>query len=205
MSEPNPYQQLGIAESAPFEEIQSAKAELLVLNEGNPEVRAQIEKAYDAILMERLKLRQQGKIKVPDGIRFAEQPRNPVAKPLAALPPARSTGGLTAFWQLPELKESIVTSIFYSLLLVFSINSVLNPSTGIALGILFALYRLTRRTGKFGRSVLWNVGGISLGITIAAVVVNVLHLSVAAIGLTPLGFTAALIFFFLWFICSFVG
>jgi hypothetical protein len=205
MSEPNPYQQLGIAESAPFEEIQSAKVELLVLNEGNPEVRAQIEKAYDAILMERLKLRQQGKIKVPDGIRFAEQPRNPITKPLAALPPARSVGRLTAFWQLPELKESIVTSIVYTVLLVLSVNSYLNPATGIALGVLFGLYRLTRRTGKFGRSVLWNVGSIGLGVAIAAVVVNVLHFSVAAIGLTPLGFTAALIFFFLWFICSFVG
>ena len=74
MSEQNVYYEtLGLTEASSFEEVQSAKARLVAECEDNPQKKESIEAAYDAILMERLRLRQEGKIKVPDRIRFAEK------------------------------------------------------------------------------------------------------------------------------------
>jgi len=73
MSDLSPYDTLGVEESASFEEIQRAKEILLIENEGNAQIRDDVEIAYDAIIMDRLKLRQEGKIKVPEQIRFPEK------------------------------------------------------------------------------------------------------------------------------------
>ena len=72
MSEKTPYEKLGVSETAPFEEIQKAKDHLSHKHSDNFETIESIESAYDAIVMERLKLRQEGKVNVPDNIRFAE-------------------------------------------------------------------------------------------------------------------------------------
>ena len=73
MSELNPYEQLGVSEDASFEEIQKAKQKLKTQYDSNPELIENIEVAYDAIIMQRLRLRQEGKIKVPEQIRFPEK------------------------------------------------------------------------------------------------------------------------------------
>ena len=62
MSQQNPYEQLGVAEDATFEEIQAAKQRVIAQLGGDSQLQDNVEAAYDAILMERLKLRQQGKI-----------------------------------------------------------------------------------------------------------------------------------------------
>ena len=73
MSEQNVlYETLGLTEASSFEEVQSAKTRLSAEYKDDPQRKESIETAYDAILMERLRLRQEGKIKVPDRIRFAE-------------------------------------------------------------------------------------------------------------------------------------
>ena len=69
MGDRSPYQVLGVSEGASFEEIQNARDRLLDRVEQQGE-QTQVEQAYDAILMQRLRLRQEGKIAVPDGIRF---------------------------------------------------------------------------------------------------------------------------------------
>jgi DnaJ-class molecular chaperone with C-terminal Zn finger domain len=73
MSNQSHYQQLGITEDASFEEIQAAKERLKQKNSNDQKVIENIEAAYDAILMDRLRLRQEGKIKVPERIRFPER------------------------------------------------------------------------------------------------------------------------------------
>ena len=73
MSQQSPYEQLGVSEDATFEEIQAAKQRVLAQLGGDDTLQNNIEAAYDAILMERLKLRQQNKIKVPEEIRFPEK------------------------------------------------------------------------------------------------------------------------------------
>ena len=73
MSDQNYYDTLGLDENSSFEEIQEAKERLIAQCEDDRKQKEAIEAAYDAILMERLRLRQEGKIKVPDRIRFAEE------------------------------------------------------------------------------------------------------------------------------------
>ena len=73
MSEQTPYQTLGVTEDSSFDEIQAVKSQLSQKYQGDNRALEIVESAYDAILMDRLKLRQEGKIKVPDVIRFPER------------------------------------------------------------------------------------------------------------------------------------
>ncbi|NEP25885.1 CPP1-like family protein, partial [Moorena sp. SIO3I6] len=66
MSDNNPYDQLGVTEEASFDEIQDAKGRLMQKHRGNQKLLDTVEAAYDAIIMDRLRMRQEGKIKVPD-------------------------------------------------------------------------------------------------------------------------------------------
>ena len=81
MSEQNPYEQLGVTENSSFEEIQAAKKRLFEQHGNDSTVLETVEIAYDTIIMDRLRLRQEGKIKVPEKIRFPE--RNVEKKPQA--------------------------------------------------------------------------------------------------------------------------
>ena len=78
MSDKNPYEQLGIIESASFEEIQAAKQHLSQQYYDNCQELESIEVVYDAIIMERLRMRLEGKIEVPEYIRFPERFSNPL-------------------------------------------------------------------------------------------------------------------------------
>ena len=73
MSQNNPYELLGVSDDASFDEIQSAKKRICEENKNDAQILEKIEAAYDAVIMERLKLRQDGKIKVPERIRFPER------------------------------------------------------------------------------------------------------------------------------------
>ena len=57
----NPYERLGISPDASFDDVQAAKQARLSEVGEDPMSRARIEAAYDAVLMERLKDRQQGR------------------------------------------------------------------------------------------------------------------------------------------------
>ena len=86
MSDQNPYEKLGVSEDASFDEIQDARNRLLEQHGGEGNDREFIEAAYDAILMDRLRMRQEGKITVPERIRFPEmrvsspQPESPIPR-----------------------------------------------------------------------------------------------------------------------------
>ncbi|MCC5626233.1 CPP1-like family protein [Nostoc sp. CHAB 5715] len=72
MSDQNPYEKLGVSEEASLDEIQDARNRLFEQHSGDAKHLEVIEAAYDAILMDRLRMRQEGKIKVPERIRFPE-------------------------------------------------------------------------------------------------------------------------------------
>ena len=78
MSEQNPYEQLGVTEESSFEEIQEAKQRLVQQYQNDSKIVESIEAAYDSVLMDRLRMRQEGRIKVPDRIRFPERLTIPV-------------------------------------------------------------------------------------------------------------------------------
>jgi hypothetical protein len=115
MSQQSPYEQLGVSQDATFEEIQAAKQRVLAQLGGDDTLQSNIEAAYDAILMERLKLRQQNKIKVPEEIRFPEKLLATVPK---FAPPslANSPSWLGDTFERPDRSALMTTSGAYALL-----------------------------------------------------------------------------------------
>ena len=154
MSEPDPYKLLGVSEDTPFEEIQDAKSRLLEQYGDNERQVQLIEEAYDMILMQRFRMRKEGKIKVPEGIRYAENaiPARPVK------PPTKVPKAWEKWVERPTLQElGLPTAIFagfWILTVGFSALSVTMP-----LALLVALYLLYKKNNRFGRSLAFVFGG----------------------------------------------
>ena len=82
MSDQTPYEKLGVTKDATFDEIQDARNHLLQQYDGDLKRSETVEAAYDAILMERLRMRQDGKIRCQkvSGLQSAS-PKRPPKKP----------------------------------------------------------------------------------------------------------------------------
>ena len=160
MTDQNSYDTLGLDESSSFEQIQEARERLLNECDGDRKRMDAIEAAYDAILMERLRLRQEGKIKVPDRIRFAEEA---VEKP-ATQPDSNSAtrpAWLTSLLDTPSRKDILLpTGVFSTLALV----SLAMPSLALAVGVGCTIYFLNRKEYRFWRALLITVLGLTFGL-----------------------------------------
>jgi Protein CHAPERONE-LIKE PROTEIN OF POR1-like len=205
MSQQSPYEQLGVAEDATFEEIQAAKQRVIAQLSGDQQLQDNVEAAYDAILMERLKLRQQGKIKVPDGIRFPEKLPAIVPK-FASLSVSNSPGWLGDTLERPSQSQLLTTSGVYTVLggaaLVPSFASGGLP-TLIALGTGFSLYFVNQKQRRFKRALLGSLIAVIVGIVVAGLLVNYGHLPIDRIGIQGQVFAGLLTFILLWVVSSF--
>lgn len=166
MSTQNSYEMLGLTEGSSFEEIQAARDRLVDECGDEPKRKEAIEAAYDAILMERLRLRQEGKIKVPDRIRFAENNPEPAAKPPSS-PSLPRPDWLSNFMDTPSRDEVVWPAITFSALLLFGFYS---PSFALALAIGASIYFLNRKENRFWRSVLLTLGGLAVGLALGLTV-----------------------------------
>jgi hypothetical protein len=206
MSQQSPYEQLGVAEDASFEEIQVAKQRAIANCSNDRQLQENLESAYDAILMERLKLRQQGKIKVPEGIRFPE--KTPVSVVPNFKPPAlsNSPSWLADTFERPSQTEILTTSGVYAVLsgavLVPAIANAGLP-TLMALGTGFSLYFINQKQRRFKRALLGSLIALIVGTATASVLVNYLHLPVNQIGIPGEVFASLLTFLSLWTVSSF--
>jgi Protein CHAPERONE-LIKE PROTEIN OF POR1-like len=205
MSQQSPYEQLGVAEDATFEEIQAAKQRVIAKLSGDRQLEDNVEAAYDAILMERLKLRQQGKIKVPDGIRFPEKLPAVVPK-FTALSVPNSPSWLGDTFERPSQSQILTTSGVYTVLggaaLVPSFANAGLP-TLVALGTGFSLYFINQKQRRFKRALLGSLIALVIGTIVAGLLVNYAHLPVDKIGLQGEVFTGLLTFVLLWVVSSF--
>jgi hypothetical protein len=206
MSQQSPYEQLGVAEDATFEEIQAAKQRVIAQLSGDRQLQDNIEAAYDAILMERLKLRQQGKIKVPEGIRFPEK-LPPVVPKFTSLSIANSPSWLGDTFERPSQSEILTTSGVYTVLvgaaLVPSVANAFLP-TLIAFGVGFSLYFINQKQRRFKRALLGSLLALIVGTAIGGLLVNYAHLPVEqVIGLRGEVFASLLTFILLWVVSSF--
>ena len=205
MSQQSPYEQLGVAEDATFEEVQAAKQRVLARSGSDRQLQDNVEAAYDAIVMARLKLRQQGKIKVPDGIRFPEKLPAVVTKfPSLSIP--NSPGWLGDTFERPSQSEILTTSGVYAVLggaaLIPNIANTGLP-TLIALGTGFSLYFINNKQRRFKRALLGTLLALVIGTIVASVLVNTLHLPVSQIGLPGEIFAGLLILLLLWVTSTF--
>lgn len=173
MDEQNPYQQLGVKEDASFEEIQQAKQHLLQQHHDDSKIIESIEMAYDSIIMERLRLRQEGKIKVPERIRFPEREK-PLEPPPSfnPLPINSSPSWLQQFIDTPSLTDILLAAGVF--LPLAGITIVVQDQQGslvplfLTLGIFGNVYFLNRKEQRFWRSVLITLVGLLVGISIGA-------------------------------------
>jgi hypothetical protein len=161
MSNQSHYEKLGISEAASFEEIQTARTRLSEEYANEPKRLQEIEAAYDALLMERLRLRQEGKIEVPDGVRFAE---NKVAtpKPVAA-PSFNLPSWSSGFAVKPELWDWLAPTILYLVLAGLAIGFAGGLQGWMLIATAACLYFVYRKENRLIRSILFGFGGLALG------------------------------------------
>ena len=212
MTERNSYETLEVTEDASFEEIQDARDRLMQQHSDDPDQREIVEIAYDAILMDRLRMRQEGKLKVPERIRFPER-----SAPAPAAPAAESPK------QMPEWVQRTIDTpskpdILWpsGLFLLLAVVSCLPPQTGgsdsapqilqltLAFGFALSLYFINRKEKKFLRALLLSLAGLVFGLLAGGFLGSAMAEQMANINLLPDQIAALLAFFFLWLISCFL-
>ncbi|MEY2834288.1 MAG: hypothetical protein RLZZ574_3548 [Cyanobacteriota bacterium] len=207
MSEQNPYEQLGVTENSSFEEIQAAKKRLYEQHGHDHTVLEEVEIAYDSIIMDRLRLRQEGKIKVPEKIRFPE--RN--AEKTLKVP--QIVNDKSAVWLQELVDTPSQTDILWpsGIFLTLSAIAVFSPNSEasilpllMALGFIANIYFLNRKEGRSGRAFLISFVALFAGIAIGTGLAN-LFLSQG--GITALDnnqFAATVTFCLFWLVSCFL-
>ncbi|MDY7050412.1 MAG: CPP1-like family protein [Microcystis panniformis WG22] len=170
MSEQNPYEQLGVTEESSFEEIQEAKQRLVQQYQNDSKIVESIEAAYDSVLMDRLRMRQEGRIKVPDRIRFPERLTIPVeSKPVTS---NKSPNWWRSSIDTPSAQDIGVPAVIYACLGAITLL-VPDPSGSLlplllAFGVFVNIYFFNRKEKRFGRALLFTLAGLVLGVALGA-------------------------------------
>jgi hypothetical protein len=180
--DPSPYERLGIPPDASFDAVQAAKQARLSELLDDPLAQARIEAAYDAILMERLKDRQQGKVST--AARSASQreqatpPPRPVALPTlpqVSLPKLKSPS-----LSLPQLGLAQGFGLWFPLASIggLTLLGVLLPEAPgdllLSLAVLACVVSLQRRNGRFLAAAGWSLGLLGLGLVSGGLLVSAL-------------------------------
>ena len=201
MGDRGPYQVLGVSEDASFEEIQTARDRQLALLSREAE-QQEVEQAYDAILMQRLRLRQEGKIPVPDRIRYPNREResSPKAVKVQRKEPTR-VNWLNEWVDTPSQQDIWVP---FGIMAALAASTTIYggeqfPSWALAFALLVSLYFLYNKEKRFWRSILLSIGGLALGLFFAFAVVSGL-----ASGSAPASLTVVLSLLIMWLFTAFL-
>ncbi|WP_414562987.1 MULTISPECIES: CPP1-like family protein [unclassified Anabaena] len=207
MSDQNPYEKLGVSEDASFDEIQDARNRLLEQCEGDAKSLELIEVAYDAILMDRLRMRQEGKIKVPERIRFPEL-RVQLPPKESPTPHEQSPAWLQRMLDQPTPTDILLPGAWY---LGLSTISVFSQTAGdqvlqlaLVVGVGLSIYFIKRKEGKFGRAVLLTLVGLTVGLIVGGLIASWLLPQINLVQLSAEQFSTVLTFMLLWLISSFL-
>ncbi len=203
MSQENPYELLGVSDNASFDEIQSAKKRICEENKNDAQILEKVEAAYDAVIMERLKLRQDGKIKVPERIRFPERNKVETVAPNQA-PMISSPNWLQDIIDNPSQGDILApTGIFLGLVILSFFAS--NLPLFMGLGFMANVYFLTRKENRFGRSLLITIIALVVGIGLGAALTSSLASSGVNLNSDQVNQTnASLTFLFFWITSCFL-
>jgi hypothetical protein len=207
MSDQNPYEKLGVSEDASFDEIQDARNRLLEQHSGDGKSLEMIEAAYDAVLMERLRMRQEGKIKVPERIRFPEMRVQSLPKE-SSTPRDQSPAWLQRLLDQPTLPDVLLPGAWY---LGLSAIGVFSPTVGdqvlqlsLVIGVGVSVYFLNRKEGKFGRAVLLTVVSLIFGLIAGGLLASWLAPQIPLLQSKQNQFSTVLTFILLWLVNSFL-
>ena len=203
MSEQNPYEQLGVSEDSSFEEIQAAKSRLCTEYKGDAERIKLIETAYDAVLMDRLKMRQEGRIKVPEGIRFPERsldpPPNPPMNPVRQAP-----AWLERFIDTPSKADILLPAGVMAGLSALVILVPTSVQAALILSVGATFYFIYRKEQKLGRAVLLGFVGLFVGLLLGGLIYGLLASQLAGFAAGQDVVASVFMFLVLWLISSFL-
>jgi hypothetical protein len=187
----SPYDRLGIGPDASFDDVQTARRQQLAAVEGDAQAQAQVEAAYDAVLMERLRERQQGKVSSAavtaskrEELKPAAAVRTPSRPSLPALPALPQISGANLkrpTLSLPTLTMATGRERWFPLLgigLLLLLLLVTPPGSAevlLALATGVAVVNLQRRQGRFLAAVGWSFALLSLGLLLGGGLVQLLH------------------------------
>ncbi|MCP9836737.1 CPP1-like family protein [Cyanobium sp. N.Huapi 1H5] len=179
----DPYERLGVAPDASFDNVQEAKLARLQEAGDDPMVRSRIEAAYDAVLMDRLKERQQGR--VSSAARSASQreqasppPSRPALSALPSLPQLPPSRLPRPSFSLPRLQLASGRDLWFPLgadgvllvLLVLMPGAAPELLTALATGV--TLLNLQRRNGRFLAAVGWSFALLCVGLVLGGLLAS---------------------------------
>lgn len=207
MSDQNPYEKLGVSEDASFDEIQDARSRLLEQYSGDAQRVEMIDVAYDAILMDRLRMRQEGKIKVPERIRFPERLMQAPAKE-SPTKNEKSPAWLQRILDKPAPRDVLLPAAWYvglsSISVFYQVGGDQVLQLALVVGVAISIYFLNRKESKFGRSVLLTLVGLTLGLISGGLIAGMLLPQMTFINITANQFSTVLTFILLWLVSSFL-
>ncbi|MEA5581436.1 CPP1-like family protein [Nodularia harveyana UHCC-0300] len=203
MSDQNPYEKLGVSEDASFDEIQDARNRQLEQYNGDAKSLEIIEVAYDAILMDRLRMRQEGKIKVPERIRFPELRVQLPAKESPS-PQQQSPIWLQRMLDQPAPTDILLPGAWYLGLSAISVFIPQILQLALLAGVGVTVYFLKRKEEKFGRAVLLTLVGLIFGLIVGGLLASWLFSQINLVQLTSEQFSTVFTFILLWLISSFL-
>jgi hypothetical protein len=208
MSQQTPYERLGIDIDASFEEIQAAKQRLQQEQHSDQQSIDSIEAAYDSILMDRLKMRQEGKISVPEGIRFPEKSVQTLSLPKLAPPQMKmATNWLSELVEKPTGKDLAISSgVIASLATIVALPGTAEASLPTVLAVAdgFTLFFLNSKISRLGRAFLITSLGVVGSIVLFMLAVNVVHLPIGGLPISSDKIATLFTLVVLWVISSFM-
>jgi hypothetical protein len=152
-------------------------------------------------------MRQEGKIKVPERIRFPEMRVAPPQKESPVMG-EKSPAWLQGILDQPSLPDILLPGSWY---LGLSAISLFVPGAGdqvlqlgLVVGVGVSIYFLNRKENKFGRSVLLTLVGLVVGLITGGLIAAGLLSQVQWLNITPNQFSTVLTFILLWLISSFL-
>ena len=198
----DPYTRLGLSQDATFEQVQAAKARCIAEVDGDDQARARVEAAYDAVLMARLRGRQQGQVSPAaatasqreEGVGSASLtgpsfPGTSVLQKLRTnLPdPSQSLASLTPQWSLVEGQGRLVRVIAGIVGLGLLLVSVASVQLVLALACIGVFLSQVRR----GRRPLASLGWTLLALLVGLVVGSLFMTALSPTALQQLSITPA--------------
>ena len=175
-----PYERLGVSPDASFDEVQAARQARLAEAGDDPMARSRVEAAYDAVLMDRLKDRQQGRVSTAARTASArEQLAPPPPRPsLPALPKVALPRVAAPSLAAPNLAMAdgndrwLALGGFGALLALLLLVPTAPAELLLALGTGLCVVVLQRRRRRFLAAVGWGFALLSAGLLLGGLLVG---------------------------------
>ncbi|KAM3376784.1 protein CHAPERONE-LIKE PROTEIN OF POR1, chloroplastic isoform X1 [Capsicum galapagoense] len=189
MSVENALKLLGVSEGASFDDILRAKKSIISSCKDDPDTIAQVEAAYDMLLMQSLSQRRSGKV-VDSSVRFADVKASN-ASGMGSMPKWLQTTVKSSpvSVEAPAAKELGVQAGVYGALMVLTyVNGASTPLgvsygadvPGLILATSFGatLYFMTKKNVKLGKAGVITIGGLVAGAVVGSAVENWLQVDI---------------------------